>query len=217
MEYTDQNRRIFTEFAKHYISQFKDVPISDLPWIETYTGKKWRHLNPQPEDVSIFDIAHSLAGLNRYTGHLKDFYSVAQHSVLVSKACNPEDAFKGLLHDASEAYCNDLSRPFKRSPGMEVYKIYENMSYDAICRHFNISSIEPESVKKADMVLLATEKRDLFSQNNGVDWGIWSAGKGGLEDNTLKEKITPWTSRKAEKMFLKRFDELQKERSGEFD
>ena len=206
MEYTQTHRDNFTAYVKNYISQFQTVPLEELPWIETYTGRKWRFLKPQSSDVSILDLAHSLSSLCRYTGHLKEFYSVAQHSVLVSYACDPEDAFYGLMHDTSEAYCQDLNRPFKRSPGMEVYKVYETMTYEAICHAFGMSTTEPDSVKRADLVLLATEKRDLLNQN-GIDWKVWSAGKGD-EIAPLPEKIIPWKQKKAEKEFLKRFMEL---------
>lgn len=206
MKYTQQHRDNFTEYVKKYIAQFQDVDVNELPWIETYTGRKWRHLKPQASDVSIVDIAHALSGITRYTGHLAKLYSVGQHSVLASKVCDPEDALEGLLHDASEAYCNDLSRPFKRSPGMEVYKVYENMTQAAICEHFGISSVEPESVKRADMILLATEKRDLMPDSD-MDWKLWAADKEG-KLVVLHNKIVPWTQAKAEKKFMARYLEL---------
>ena len=53
-------------------------------WIETYSGKRFYILDPRPQDVDIVDIAHALSLLTRFTGHTREFYSVAQHSVLVS-------------------------------------------------------------------------------------------------------------------------------------
>jgi uncharacterized protein len=208
MLYTQNHRDNFTRYIREYVSQFQDVPLEELPYIKTYSGRKWRHLKPQAGDVAIVDIAHALSSLCRYTGHLRNFYSVAEHSVRVSYACDPKDAFYGLMHDSAEAYCQDLSRPFKRSPGMEVYKFYEGLTYGAICSAFNMSEIEPESVKRADMVLLATEKRDLFSENEEAEWAVWSAEKGGSESEVLSEKIVPWSQDKAEYVFLARFDEL---------
>lgn len=51
-------------------------------FICTYTGRKFYPLDPRPEDVCIEDIAHALALVNRFGGHTRVPYSVAQHSVL---------------------------------------------------------------------------------------------------------------------------------------
>ena len=72
------------------------------PWIQTYTGKQYAYFECGPEQICIEDIARALSNLCRFTGHCKKFYSVAQHSVLVShRTKNP---FLGLMHDADEAY-----------------------------------------------------------------------------------------------------------------
>src|SRR5271165_7548492 len=83
-------------------------------WIQTYTGRVMYPLDPRPEEINIIDIAHALSNLCRFTGHVRTFYSVAEHSVRVSQHCDPKDALWGLLHDASEAYLADMSRPMKR-------------------------------------------------------------------------------------------------------
>ncbi len=54
-------------------------------WIQTFTGKKFFPLTPDPELICIEDIAHSLSMQCRYNGHSKQFYSVAQHSVILSQ------------------------------------------------------------------------------------------------------------------------------------
>lgn len=87
-------------------------------FINTFSGIRFYPLEPRPEDVSIADIAHALSYMTRANGHLAHFYSVAQHSV----NCALEAQARGhsrrirlacLLHDASEAYLSDITRPLK--------------------------------------------------------------------------------------------------------
>jgi 5'-deoxynucleotidase YfbR-like HD superfamily hydrolase len=133
----------------------------DSKWIQTYTGRAFWPLDPNPAHVCIEDIAHALAMKCRYTGHCLMFYSVAQHAVLVSHIVPPEDALWGLMHDASEAYLPDVARPVKRNiPG---FSGIEDRVMEAIATHFGMSWPMPESIKHADLVMLATERRDLMA------------------------------------------------------
>lgn len=86
--------------------------------ITTFSGEKFNPLNPDVEKIKIGDIAHALSMLCRANGHFKSFYSVAQHSI----NCANEAKARGyslrvqlacLLHDASEAYLSDITRPVK--------------------------------------------------------------------------------------------------------
>ena len=90
-----------------------------MSYITTVTGKHFYPLDPKPQDIDILDIAHALSLICRANGHFKHFYSVAQHSI----ACAKEAAARGhsaevilgcLLHDASEAYLCDVTRPVKK-------------------------------------------------------------------------------------------------------
>jgi hypothetical protein len=107
-------------------------------------------LNPRVDDVCVDDIAHALAMQTRFTGHCRRFYSVAQHSVHVSHVCDRRDALWGLLHDASEAYLSDVSRPVKRLPEMSEYRSAEQRLLAVICERFGLPEAEPPSVKRAD-------------------------------------------------------------------
>ncbi len=97
------------------------------PFILTYTGKVFHYGYIEPDSIDIRDIAHALSHLCRYTGHTSMFYSVAQHSLLVSEKMpgGPADKLAGLLHDAAEAYVNDLASPLKRY--IEINSPYGNM------------------------------------------------------------------------------------------
>lgn len=82
-------------------------------WIQTATGGQFWPMDPQPDEIDINDIAHALAMLCRFGGHCLRFYSVAEHSVLLSHAVPPEHALWALLHDATEGYLVDMPRPIK--------------------------------------------------------------------------------------------------------
>lgn len=166
-------------------------------WTQTFTGKQFWGMDARPEDIEIRDIAHALACINRYNGHTPVPYSVAQHSVLVSDHCDSKDAFWGLMHDASEAYIGDMISPLKRH--MPQYIEVEERLMLQICRRFWMAPEQPQSVKVADLTVLAAESRDLFPVKP-ADWK--------LPYPPVSTKIKPVGWRRAEKMFLERFYEL---------
>lgn len=187
--------------------------VSGAAWIQTFTGKKFFPLEPKVEDVDIRDIARALSLLCRFGGHCKEFYSVAQHSVLVSKHCDPIDALWGLLHDASEAYLMDLTRPVKhelrrQSAGFSWFDLIETKLMTTVCTKFNLVHTEPESVKKADLLLLCTEARDLMAPSPHK-WTSLEA----LEGKILEDKIVPMHPALAELEFLNRYEELSSNNS----
>jgi hypothetical protein len=151
------------------------------------------------EAIVIADIAHPLSMQCRFSGHVKSFYSVAQHSVLVSYICDRADALWGLLHDASEAYLVDIPRPIKQSGKFDNYLEFEKVMQRAVCKRFNIPEEMPKSVKYADDALLMTEARDLMSPLH-AGWTITG--------DPLPFRITPWSQQEAKNAFMKRFIEL---------
>lgn len=171
-------------------------------WIQTFTGRQFWPLDPRASNINIRDIAHALSNQCRYSGHAHWFYSVAEHSVRVSRDCAPQDALWGLLHDASEAYLVDLARPLKHSAAGfgDVYRECETALMLAVCERFNMALEEPESVKLSDKNLLVTEQRDLMGP---VPAGWWTGG-----GNPLPETIKPLAPEDAEFAFLCRYDEL---------
>ena len=82
-------------------------------WIITASGKRFYLRRPTPADIDAGDVAHALAHICRFNGHTREFYSVAQHSILVSRLLPDELKLAGLLHDAAEAYCGDMVKPLK--------------------------------------------------------------------------------------------------------
>ena len=86
--------------------------------IKTYTGIMFDPLNPNADLINIADIAHALSMLCRANGHFKSFYSVGQHSINCMNEARTRNYSQRvqlacLLHDASEAYLSDITRPVK--------------------------------------------------------------------------------------------------------
>ena len=134
-----------------------------MSYIRTFTGIKFAPLSPRLEDIDIRDIAHALSNLCRFTGHTPVFYSVAEHSVLVSKLVEPEYALGALLHDASEAYLNDIAGPIK--PFFPEYVKAEKKLQDLIHLKWTIGGDDQfAAIKVADQKALELEQSVLFNQ-----------------------------------------------------
>jgi uncharacterized protein len=172
------------------------------PDILTIAGKYFNFLEPERNEFGIHEIAHALSLLCRFTGHTPTMYSVAQHSVAVSYLVPREHALVGLLHDAAEAFMGDVSAPLKQL--LPEYKAIEKRVQAAIYMRFGIDPIEPPCVKKADLIMLATEQRDLMPAHDDVwEW----EGIEGIEP--MKRRVVPWSSEEAAYVFLRRFQNLQ--------
>ena len=127
--------------------------------------KQYDFVDPDPASVEIEDIAHSLSNMCRYAGHVPSFYSVAEHCVRVSRMLNTrgfntEIQLKGLLHDASEAYCVDIPSPLKHQPEIEAgYLYHEERAQCMIARAFGLTMpLEHPLVKQADRDILYPEQ-----------------------------------------------------------
>jgi len=172
-------------------------------YFRTYTDRRVDLFEPKTSEISIFDIARSLSQQCRFLGHTTRFYSVAQHSILVSQLVPNEDALWGLLHDASEAYTGDLPRPFKGLLEMVQYRLAEGRLMVTICDRYNLRPEMPRSVDLADRAMLATEFRDVTTMTD-VEWIKNECGLAPLPNL----KIEPWLPKMAETRFLDRFTEL---------
>lgn len=173
------------------------------PIIQTHDGHFLHLANPKPETIGIGAIAHALSNLCRFTGHVSEFYSVAQHSLMVSLVVPEEMAREGLFHDAQEAYIGDVSTPLKQLlPG---YRDIEEMFESAIAERFGLrwTPEARQGVKRADRIMLATERRDLLGKMGcDTEWAI-------LKDIApLREVLRPMSPEHAKRAFLERAREL---------
>ena len=167
-----------------------------------YSGKPFYPLDPSPDEVDIQDIAHSLSMTTRYGGHAKSFYTVAQHSVILSNIVSKENAFVALMHDATEAYIGDLIRPIKYMLPKFI-ELEENI-WRAVALRYNLPIVIPDEVKFHDTKICFTERNCLMNHTGETDWGH--------EVEPHDFIIEPWSQEKSYKMFIKRFEELYSEK-----
>jgi len=190
-------------------------------WLQTFSGVKFFIRDPRPEDVRIEDIAHALSMVCRFGGHVRKPYSVAEHSVRVSECIaelggTPEEVFWGLMHDAAEAYVGDIIWPLKRQPELSGYKIVERRVELAICKAFGMSYDMPAIVKHADLVMLATEKRDLMRGDHTTVEREAIAAKGETDKwycddvQPHPKAIVGWPPYDAKALFLGHFQKVKR-------
>jgi hypothetical protein len=137
------------------------------PFIITVSGRTVHYLFPDPDCITIEDIAHALSRISRWCGHTQSFWSVAAHSLLVAQLLPRQLKLAGILHDAHEAYLGDVPTPLKMLLP-EYPSIASKFDY-AIENKFGVKLHDP-AIKMADTIALATERRDL--RNNGEQWPI---------------------------------------------
>lgn len=139
-------------------------------WIETVSGKKVQFMNIDPDTIDVKDIAHSLANQCRFNGHCSQFYSVAEHSVLVAMRVPDEHKLAALFHDASEAYLADIPSPVKQF--LPDYAMIETGAERAIAEKYGFAYPYDPVIKQADMAQLSVEA-DLLLQSKGNEWTCW--------------------------------------------
>lgn len=167
-----------------------------IDWIETYTGKKFYPQRPEPNDIDIVDVAHSLSNKCRYSGATYRFYSVAQHSVHVCEFTPEPFKLEALLHDAAETYFPDIPRPLK--PFLPKAREYEEEIHRAVTARFNLEYPLPTIIKDIDQEIVIDEARCLL-HTGGTDWRDGRTG--------FAKAIIPWEPRDAERAFLDMYTE----------
>lgn len=173
-------------------------------YILTATGKYFNFLAPEDHEYDVEEIAHALSHICRYTGHCDKFYSVAQHSVLVSRVLPKPFKRAGLLHDRSEAYLTDISSPLKAL--LPDYKALEARTEHASAIQLGVPFPDHPNVKEADLRMLMTEVRDIMTQrlinlDPDIKWPDYEP---------YKFKVRPWTPKRAKREFLDAYERLTK-------
>lgn len=177
--------------------------------IQTQSGRYLDLLNPQPDQISIYDIAHALSHLCRFTGHVDRFYSVAEHSVrcasfLRKRGYTPHAQLAALMHDSAEAYIGDVSSPLKAL--LSDYRAIEARIIQAIVDKYGADHRGRPEVHMADMQMLCVERHELLTRDTS-EWACLI----GIDPADYQHTTLGWDSEKALRMFLRAHDQLVEE------
>lgn len=179
--------------------------------LETVSGRKIDVTDPDPNTIEITDIAWALSRMPRFSGHSIPYipYSVAQHCMQVMKDLAPHGErlqLYGLLHDAAEAYINDLPSPVKHIP--EIHAVISKLEDKLMLTIYEALGIRPPTeeeekiVKIADKIQQAVEAYN-FMYSRGHDWNLPK-----VTFKKLQEFEQPLTSVKAYDLYLNYFEIL---------
>ena len=175
-------------------------------WIETVSGGRFDFDDIPANTINILDVAHALGNLCRFTGHVRRFYSVAEHSINVSYVIQPRLALFGLLHDAQEAYCGDVNKPLRTL--LERYNDIEHevqaLAYDQFC-HRQPNADECTEINRADWTMLCAEARQLLP-SRGSTWENVP-----ITHMPEEAMVKCWGPEEAAHEFANRFERLMKE------
>lgn len=194
------------------------VPLAND--IETYSGAYLNLADPDPDAITLDDVAHGLAFTCRYNGQCAFYYSVAQHAVMVSRYLKfqnygVEMQLCGLHHDDAEAFLGDVTRPLKSLLQPAYGKLSDAMD-EAIAEAFGNRwpAAMPPEVKDADNWALSVEARRLLP-SQGKHWTLGMWDRPGTERG--REAHGLWTGRmhedpmKAANAFIRLHNSLLKE------
>jgi hypothetical protein len=178
-----------------------------VPYIYTVKGRQFSLDHP---NFDIEEMAHSLSMQCRFTGHCKRFYSVAEHSLTVSRLCRffgIGSPLEGLLHDAHEAYISDIASPWKAR--LPDYVDVEHHLEHEMRMQFGLPA--KTTVKRADTLALFIEAHHLLA--NGMD-GLFPEGineeiRKQAEDIADAWFLDCWTPAQAKCLFLSEYYVLQ--------
>lgn len=134
------------------------------PTILTCEGIYFNFLHPR-EGISIEAIARGLSNICRFNGQTERFYSVAEHSVWVSRLVAPEYAAAALMHDAAEAFIGDVTKPLKNL--LADYQAVEERVEQAVWHAFGLPAALHPTIKTADRQMLWIEQRQIMRNADG--------------------------------------------------
>lgn len=173
--------------------------------IATLCGRFVDPFDLDPEEIDLVTIAHALAQANRFAGHGIRPYTVAQHSCLLHDFAleaghGTSVAIGCLMHDATEAYVQDIVRPNKRR--IPHFKAIEARAEAVIRQRFDLGPFDP-LVHQLDLAICRDEARVLFPSLYPGREHMW----GPLEELGIDiARSGFWGFDRAKEEFLRRAD-----------
>ena len=200
------DQRWVTENILHHL-----LVRDNMATLETVSGRKIDVSNPDPADIVIEDIAWALSRMPRFSGHSIPYtpYSVAQHCIQVAedlKDYGPDIQLYGLLHDAAEAYINDLPSPVKHIP--EIHAVIKKLEDSLMTAIYTSLKITPPTEQEEALVKIADKTQQAveaynFMYSRGKDWNLPD-----VSFIKLQEFREPMTSIDSYHKFLSYFQDL---------
>jgi len=185
-------------------------------WMETASGVRFQFMNPTAEQIVLSDVALALSRACRYGGHTRRFYSVAEHTILMSDWVlqqpwgNELAALTALHHDDAEAYIGDLPRPAKQN--MPQFKAVETGIDRAVAERFGTIYPMPAWLKQADTAILVDERAQVMRQS-GNRWAIDDHHPLGVRTWKIMGRWSWWVRRE----WLRRHEELTAKINGTWE
>jgi uncharacterized protein len=200
-----QQCELLPHYKKNQMAPTKNlIPVTDshLGTINTRSGLTFDYKNPTAAMIDIKDIAIGLSHECRFAGQIGPFYSVAQHSVIVSFMVPNHLAKEALLHDAHEAWYKDIPKPLKNLIGQE-YPALTELCDKAIWQKFNLKNrLDHADIKKADRDILVMEHAALFKEKPAALFSLLQAYE------LYNETWWAWPPTTAYQYFLLRYKQL---------
>ncbi len=196
----------FRETLIRYQNEQQALWLQNARPFRTLSGIDIDLLNPSPGSLILEDIATGLSKACRYSGQCDGFYSVAEHSILVSRYVEhlenpiPDLVKAAFLHDGQEGYLHDLTTPLKiLCPG---YQIIEDRFARAIQEAFGLGiRTDHPVIRECDLRMFYRERELLLP-------GYAPAGPGGSEELDELLEIRRLGPEEAKKAFLERAEEI---------
>jgi hypothetical protein len=177
------------------------------PTILMGDGSYFDFESPETSEMTIEDYAWALAGTVRFRAQTRArlrrdarcFYSVAEHccrmaAQMLSDGHGTELAYDALMHEGGEVPWGDIAGPAK--PMVPSFKEEEKRCERASFAIWGVTMSNPDLIKRYDLRMLATEKRDLMPQGSGDQWA-WIKGY-----EPFASAIIPWPLEEAADAFL---------------
>ena len=179
------------------------------PTVLLSSGRYYDFENPETSELSIEDVAYGLGYTVRFRGQCilratgrHVFYSVADHCVIMSHIVPPELAYDALMHEVGETVCGDVPGPLK--PICPDIHAVEKRCEAAGFRQFEVAMLNKAEIKRHDLIMLATERRDLMPWS-GEKWAWLDLP--GVEP--LADRIWPRSPDESAHAFIRRYQELR--------